>query len=249
MPISILILMAGSGNRFRQGGYTDPKPLIDVDGKPMIERVIENLTPKYREHRFIFITLSCHMDERMQKILKRPDSTIIQLPYMTDGATESALKAENLINTDDRLLMASCDQLIDMPVDDFIDSCWFYDGAFLTYQHTGLNHSFAITKKDSDEVIRIVEKPKKVVSTHAGIGLFMYRRGKDFVQAAKEMMKEDFRVNNEYYNAPVFNWMIKKGLKVTIYEIPNEKVSMLGKPDELEAYIKIKKNDNQQTGS
>ena len=245
--MNILILMAGSGNRFRQGGYKDPKPMIDVDGKPMIQRVIENLTPKYREHKFIFVALSCHTDEKMLKILKKPNSTIIQLPYMTDGATLSALKAENIINTDERLLMASCDQLVDMPVDDFIDTCWFSDGAFLTYQHTGLNHSFAVCKKDSREVIRIVEKPKKVVSTHAGIGWFMYRQGKYFVQSAKEMIKDDFRVNNEYYNAPVFNYMIKKGLKVSIHEIPNDKVHMIGMPLELENYVKWRKSDYQQT--
>jgi len=247
--INILILMAGSGNRFRQGGYTEPKPLIDVDGKTMIERVIENATPKYREHKFIFVCLSSHYDEKMMKILKKSNSTIIQLPYMTEGATLSALKAENIINTNERLLIASCDQLIDIIMDDFIDTTWYWDGAFMTYKHTGLNHSFAICKKNSDEIIKIVEKPQKIISEHAGIGFFLYRKGKDFVRAAKQMIKDDFRVNGEFYNAPVFNYMIKNDKKITIYEVPNEKVHMIGKPDELEAYIKWRKNDNTKTNS
>jgi dTDP-glucose pyrophosphorylase len=235
--------MAGSGHRFKTEGYKEYKPMIDVCGKPMIERVIENLTPKYRDHRFIFVTLSNMTDERLLNILRKPNSSIIMLPYMTQGATESALKAENLINNDERLLLSSCDQLVDIPIDDFIDASWFSDGAYLTHHATELNHSFAITKKNSNEVIKIVEKPDKVVSTHAGIGPFLYRKGSDFVSAAKEMIKDDFKVNNEYYNAPVFNWMIKRGKKVTIYEIPNKQTHMLGTPAELEEYV----NDNTKT--
>ena len=41
--MKILIPMAGEGSRFAKEGYTFPKPLIDVNGKPMIQIIVENL--------------------------------------------------------------------------------------------------------------------------------------------------------------------------------------------------------------
>ena len=51
---NILIPMAGRGSRFEEQGYTDKKPFIDVNGKPMIQRVIENLGMEFdKEYMFI----------------------------------------------------------------------------------------------------------------------------------------------------------------------------------------------------
>ncbi len=41
--VNILIPMSGLGSRFTQAGYIDPKPLINVNGKPMIQAVVDNL--------------------------------------------------------------------------------------------------------------------------------------------------------------------------------------------------------------
>jgi len=232
--MNIVVLMAGSGHRFRQGGYKEHKPMIDVLGKPMVERVIENLTPKYRDHHFIFVTLSSMTDERVRKILVRPNSTIIELPYITEGAVCSALKAENMINNDEPLLIASCDQLVDMDIDEFIDAGWSSDGCLLTFPSNSPTCSYV--KLDRDGFATEVAE-KKVISNHANIGLYFFKRGRCFVEAAKEMIADDFRVKGEFYNAPVYNWMIKKGKKVTIHEISKDKTHLLGTPEELERYI------------
>ena len=232
--LNIVILMAGIGRRFKVAGYKEPKPMIDVAGVPMIERVIQNLTPAYREHRFIFVTLSATTDERLLNILRSHNGTIIELPYLTDGAVESALKAENLINTDEPLLLSSCDQLVDIPVDDFIDACWSFDGGLLTHPNNKPHFSYSVVKDGL--VNEVVEK--KAVSTHANIGPFFFKRGSDFVLAAKEMMSDDFRVNGEYYNAPTFNWLIRGGKRIVIHEIPVSKTHLIGTPKELEAYLR-----------
>lgn len=233
--MNILILMAGSGHRFRQAGYEEHKPMIDVLGKPMIERVIENLTPKYRDHNFIFVTLSSMTDESVRKAIAKSNSTIIELPYITEGSVCSALKAENMINNDEPLVVASCDQLVDIDIDEFIDASWFSDGALLTFPSKRKHCSYVKLNKDGFAV-EVAEK--KVISSHANIGLYFFKRGRYFVDAAKEMIEDNFRVNNEFYNAPVYNWMIKKGLKVTIHEISAEKTHLLGTPKELDDYTK-----------
>ena len=233
--MKILVLMAGIGSRFKVAGYKDPKPLIDVDGVPMIERVIENLTPKYREHQFVFVTLSATSDERLTKILRSHRGTIIELPYLTEGAVESALKAENLI-TEEPLLLSSCDQLVGIPIDDFIDACWRFDGGLLTHPQTDGHFSFS---KVVDGLVTEVAE-RKPISTHANIGPFFFKRGTDFVKAAKEMMAENFRVNGEFYCAPVFNWLIRDGKKIVIHEITQEQTHMLGTPEELGLYLKVR---------
>jgi len=231
--MKILVLMAGIGSRFKVAGYTDPKPLIDVGGVPMIERVIQNLTPVYRDHQFIFVTLTAMSNERLMSILRHYKGTIIELPYLTEGAVVTALKAENLINTNEPLLLSSCDQLVDIPIDDFIDACWRHDGGLLTHPQTDGHFSFS--KVVDGFVTEVAER--KPISIHANIGPFFFKRGTDFVRAAKQMMAEDFRVNGEYYNAPVFNWLIKDGKKIVIHEITAEQTHLLGTPEELTKYL------------
>lgn len=230
--VTVLIPMAGLGKRFSDAGYKDHKPLIDVNGVSMIERVIENLTPK-GDHQFVFVTLSAMTNERLLKILRSHKGTIIELPHLTQGAVESALKAENLINTDEPLLLSSCDQLVDIPIDEFIDACWKFDGGLLTHPQTDGHFSFS--KVVDGFVTEVAER--KPISEHANIGPFFFKRGSDFVSAAKQMMTEDFRVNGEYYNAPVFNWLIKDGKKIVIHEIPVEATHLLGTPQELTLYL------------
>jgi len=235
MKINILIPMAGIGSRFKTAGYVDHKPLIEVAGVPMIQRVIRNLTPRYRDYQFVFVTLSAMTDERLLNILRSHRGVIIELPYLTDGAVQSALKAENLINTDEPLLLSSCDQLVDIPIDDFIDACWKYDGGILTHPQKDGHFSFSSIDKDGF-VTEVAER--KPISTHANIGQFFFKRGSEFVSAAKQMMAEDYRVNGEYYNAPVFNWLIRDGKKIVIHEITQKQTHILGTPEELEKYLR-----------
>jgi NDP-sugar pyrophosphorylase family protein len=230
--MNILILMAGSGHRFRQAGYKEHKPMIDVLGKPMIERVIENLTPKYREHNFIFVTLSAMTDERVLKILRKPNSTIVELPYITEGSVCSALKAQGLIDNEEPLLIASCDQLVDIDIDEFIDASWFSDGALLTFPSDRPHCSFAKVK--DGYVTEVAEK--RVISNHANVGLYWFKDGCDFVLYANQMINRDIRINGEFYIAPIYNQLIAGQGKVTIHEIPKNKVHLLGTPAELESY-------------
>lgn len=235
MRVNVLILMAGIGSRFKEAGYKEHKPMIDVGGVPMIERVIENLTPKYRDHQFVFVTLSATTDERLSKILRSHRGTIIELPYLTEGAAVSALKAENLI-TDEPLLLSSCDQLVDTPIDDFIDACWRFDGGLLT--HPQKDGHFSFSKVVDGLVTEVAER--KPISAHANIGPFFFKKGTDFVRAAKNMIAEDFRVNGEFCMAPCFNWLIKDGKRIVIHEITKEQTHLIGTPAELEAYLDLK---------
>ena len=113
--MNILIPMAGAGSRFQQVGYTFPKPLIEIDGKPMIQTVVENLDFD-DEHKHIFIVQKEHYDRFALNYLLpliKPNCEIIQVDSVTEGAACTALLAKEFINNDERLVIANSDQIID----------------------------------------------------------------------------------------------------------------------------------------
>ena len=100
MMMNVLIPMAGAGARFIEQGYELPKPLIDVCGQPMIQRVIESLdSDKIDDVNFIFITLKEHLEDGLEEYLKNKGDIVV-VENMTEGAPCTVLLAEKLINND-----------------------------------------------------------------------------------------------------------------------------------------------------
>jgi len=135
--LNIVIPMAGTGKSFAQAGYTFPKPLIDVGGKPMIQWVIENVKPNC-EHRFIFICLKDHYDKySLREIFLNSvgeNFEVVQLTKPTAGAACTVLTAVDYIDSDDDLLIVNADQYVEANIDEFIS--WSRsskaDGAIMT---------------------------------------------------------------------------------------------------------------------
>src|SRR4051812_43451589 len=120
MALNIVIPMAGEGRRFAQAGYAVPKPLIPIQGTPMIRCVIENLRPA-RAHRFIVICQRAHvrahrLDEKLAQWA--PGCELVEVDGTTQGAASTVLAARHLIDGDEPLMIANSDQLIDVPIDD-----------------------------------------------------------------------------------------------------------------------------------
>jgi len=235
--INIAIPMAGLGSRF-QFTYKEPKPLIDVDGKPMVKAVIDCIKPK-SDYRFIFMT-NKEMDHgwEISRALKswEPTSKIIQLERQTEGALCTMLTAASLINNEDELLISNCDQVIEFDINEFYEAARKSDadGAILTYKSREPHHSFAKVK--DGYVTECAEKI--VISNHATIGLYWFRHGRDFVNAAAEKVgSNDREPNGEFYNCPVYNRVIKNGLKVKIYEVNKEDAYTIGTPETLREYL------------
>ena len=124
--INIVIPMAGQGSRFAKAGYEKPKPFIDVDGKPMIVRVLENLA--YPDARYILIARKEHM-EKEAELVKQIEEEFNAIDKLT------VLYARKYINNDEPLLIANSDQIVDMNIADFIDDCKNrnLDGSILTF--------------------------------------------------------------------------------------------------------------------
>ena len=148
--MNIVIPMAGAGSRFAQQGYTFPKPLIEVDGKPMIEVVVNNLNI---EAHYIFLVQRAHYEKFNLKYLLNliaPDCDIIQLDGITEGAACTTLLAKDLINNDDPLLIANSDQYVEWNSNEclYAFSADEIDGGILTFESHHPKWSYARVGED-----------------------------------------------------------------------------------------------------
>lgn len=240
--LNIVIPMAGHGSRFAKAGYTDPKPLIPVHGKPMIEVVIDNLRPA-RDHCFTFICQQQHLDqyglgERLQ--LLAPGCHVIPVSQVTEGAACTVLLAKDIINTPAPLMIANCDQYVDVSIDEYLSRMGTQnlDGLIMTMTANDPKWSF-VRLNDQGLVTEVVEK--KVVSNEATVGIYNYRSGTAFVAAAEAMIGKNLRVNNEFYVAPAYNEMIAAGDRVGIFNIGSDRAGMygLGVPEDLNFFLQL----------
>lgn len=240
--INIVIPMAGLGSRFSTAGYLDPKPLIPVWDMPMIKLVIQNLRPS-TAHRFIFICQRAHVkayDLETKLSQWSPGCSLIQLDGVTEGAACTVLTAESLIDNDSALMIANSDQYIDTDINHYLQQLDIHqlDGLIMTMKANDPKWSF-VGLNENNLVTKVVEK--EVISDEATVGLYNFRRGKDFVRAAKHMIQNNQRVNNEFYVAPTYNAYIDQGARIGIWNIGTETNGMygLGTPADLELFLSL----------
>ena len=237
--INIVIPMAGQGSRFAKAGYEKPKPFIDVDGKPMIVRVLENLA--YPDARYILVARKEHMEkekELIKEIEEKYNAIFIPIDKLTEGTACTVLYARKYINNDDPLLIANSDQIVDMNIGDFINdsSKRKLDGSILTFIDEFKDPKWSFAKIDGNNLVTEV-KEKVVISKFATVGIYLYSRGKDFVDSTIDMIIENERVNGEFYTCPTYNYAIKENAKIGIYNIDYIQMHGIGTPDDLNKYL------------
>ncbi len=232
--------LAGEGTSFSKAGYTFPKPLIDINGKPMVQAVAENIRPTHPS-RFIFICKREHYDtyslhEVFSNASKKNFETI-KLVAPTKGAACAVLSAIDFINNDDELMIANADQLIDVPVDDFIEFARNSqaDGVIMTFESSHPRWSFVRTNTNG-QVIEVAEK--KAISNQATVGIYYFREGRQFVNYSLSMIQKNITVNDQFYVCPVYNEMILDDKIIQTWHISRQSMHGLGTPEDFERYLK-----------
>lgn len=239
--INIVIPMAGAGSRFVNAGYKTPKPFIDVLGKPMIVRVMENLF--YPDAKYILVIRKEHMEvesDLVEEIKRNFNVVFIPIDKLTEGSASTVLFARKYINNETPLLVANSDQLMDMEVADYINECKDrkLDGSILTFIDKTRDIKWSFAKIDDKGLVTEV-KEKMGISDYATVGLYYFTKGKDFVNSAIDMIIENDRVNGEFYTCPVYNYVIKDNGKIGIYNIDFNQMHGLGTPDDLNKYLTL----------
>ena len=232
--MNVLIPMAGAGSRFASAGYTFPKPLIEVNGKPMIQVVIENLNI---EANYTFIVQKEHYEKyNLQYLLTLivPNCNIVQVDGLTEGSACTTLLAKEYINNDHPLLLANSDQFIEWNSNEclYAFNADGIDAGILTFKATHPKWSYAKVGEDGF-VSEVAEK--KPISDDATVGVYFWKKGSDYVKYSEQMIKKNIRTNNEFYICPVFNEAIADGKKIRIKQI--ERMWGIGTPEDLNYFL------------
>ena len=233
--MNVLIPMAGAGSRFEQAGYSFPKPLIEVNGKPMIQVVVENLNI---DAKHIFIVQKEHYEKYNLKyllnLITNNNCEIVQVDSMTEGAACTTLLAKKYIDNDEPLMIANSDQFVEWDSNEFMYSMVAdnVDGGILSFEATHPKWSFV--KLDDDGFVCEVAE-KKPISNIATVGIYYWAEGSDYVKYSEQMIEKDIRTNNEFYVCPVYNEAIGDDKKIKVF--PINKMWGLGTPEDLERFI------------
>ena len=228
--------MAGEGSRFAKERFTFPKPLIEVNGRPMIQKVVENLDfiSEYiflvrKEHRIKY--------EGLVDTLKRITNNsckIVEVDRLTEGAACTALLAKDYIDVDEDLLIANSDQFIEYQKQNFLSLKNMTTADAIVWTFNAVHPKWSFVKTNSRGYItEVVEK--RPISDIATCGVYWYRKGSDFVKYAEKMVEKNIRVNNEFYIAPVYNELIEDNKSLIPFYV--NKMWGLGTPEDLRYYM------------
>lgn len=234
--LQVVIPMAGEGSRFAQAGYTFPKPLIEIDRKPMIQAVVESL--RIDAH-YIFLVRTQDFEKYQLGYLLNliaPGCEIVQIPQKTEGAACTVLAAQHLIDNDRPLLVVNSDQLIEWNPHEVMHGFETADAGVVTFNASHPKWSY-VRRNEEGFVVEVAEK--RVISDEATVGIYYWSHGSDFVRHGwASVSKPENKVNGEWYLAPVLNETIACGHKVRATRI--EKMWGVGTPEDLSEYLRTR---------
>ena len=216
--------LAGTSELFMNAGYNYPKPLIEVNGKTMIEWVLENPSMIKRKHQFIFIIKEeeankFHLDNTLKLIC--PGCDIIKLKNSTKGGLCSVLMSIDKVNYDDSILILNGDQILDIDFDQ-IDKFWYNqkcDAGIVTFNSVHPRWSYA--RIENDEVVQTAEK--NPISNQSIAGYYYFENAALFFESAFKVIKNDVQLNGMFYISPLLNQYVLNNKKVKAYKIDKQK--------------------------
>lgn len=239
----IIIPMSGIGNRFVEAGYKDPKPLIVIDGKPIIEHVCD-LFPN--ENKFTFICNSKHLAEtNMREVLFRikPNANVIEIPNHKKGPVYAVSLVEDLIEDDEEVIVNYCDFGAYWDYADFLKHTRDRnaDGAVPAYKrfhpHMLGSTNYAFMRDNEQWMLEIKEKEPFTdnrMNEYASDGTYYFKKGSYVKKYFNELMEKDINLKGEYYVSLIYNLLVEDGLKVSIYDVQH--MLQWGTPQDVEEY-------------
>ncbi len=251
--MNILIPMAGAGSRFAEEGYTISKPAIPTydrrDGKlkPMVVCATLDLPhASDSDSKVIYVDRTFHKQDGTEDEIKKffPEAVFITVESLTEGQACTCLLAEDYINNDEELLIAGCDNGMEYDSELFETLREEADVLVFTYRNNECvlekPNAYGWMIVDDQNVITDISIKKAIsdnpMNDHAVVATFWFKKGKLFVDAAMEMIRQNDRINNEFYVDQVIKYVINKELKVKVFEI--ERYIGWGTPKDYEDYQK-----------
>ena len=227
----LVMPMAGRGSRFSAKGYKEPKPLLQIYGKPFFYWSTQSVRKFVELSSLDFVVLEehvsgFHIDAEIRKYF--PEARIHVLPEVTEGAVITALKGCEDIDDQFPVVFNDCDHLFkSSEFNSFCRSGCGSDihGILLTFSSNEPRYSF-VGKDDKGNVVRTVEK--EAISSEAICGCYYFSSRDVFERESQKYIKHcEYK---EYFMSGVYNSMISDGMIVR--SIPTDFHVSFGTPDE-----------------
>lgn len=245
MDVQIVIPMSGFGERFRKAGYDVPKPLIEIDGKPIIAHVID-LFPS--EQDFLFICSQDHLDNpdyKMIEILQHycPTCRILGIPPHKLGPVHAVRQAEPLIDPKRPVVVNYCDFACYWDWSHFKNfvATTHCAGAIPAYKgfhpHTLGTTNYAYMREEGGWVLDIQEKQPYTTNRmdeYASSGTYYFSSGKLMAEAFATMMEAELQVNGEYYVSLAYKPLLAAHLPIAVYDLQH--FMQWGTPEDVAEY-------------
>lgn len=238
----IVIPMAGVGQRFINAGYKEPKPLIKINNKTIIEHACD-IFPT--ETKFTFICNAKHLAEtnmREELLLIKPNANVLEIPNHTEGPVYTVLQISDFIEDDEEVIVNYCDFGIYWDYEDFLkhtrerdaDGCIVSYKKFHPHMFGSTNYALSTDTEQWMDEIKEKEPIDKEMNKYVSNGTYYFKRGSDLKKYSKELMDKKITYNDEYYVSLVYNLLVKDTLKVSIYDIPH--MLQWGIPEDVGTY-------------
>ena len=240
--MQLLIPMAGQGSRFAKEGYKLPKPLIPVDGKPMIQAVVDYLPESDRQ---IFVLRQEHVedlqiDTEIHKLFPSGETVIDPDPI---GQATSCMAARDMLDPEDSLLIGACDngqiwnqekwaELVAGDLDAVLFT--FRNNATVAWNPSAYGWVKMDESDNFDHMSVKVPISETPMNDHAVVGTFWFRKAQHFLEATDKMVEENDKINGEFYIDKVFDHCKQLGQKVGVFEV--DQYICWGTPNDLKTY-------------
>ena len=250
--MSIIIPMAGFGQRFQDAGYTRIKPLIDVT--------------HYRDHQVYPMVVAATHDLVQSQVIKEPLVFIYRnhpdfqnvpetlRPYFqnahfhaldeaTEGQACTCLTAKPYIKDDEPIFIGACDNGMVYDTEAFMQLKKEVDCIVFTFTGDPVVEEnpdhYGWVKHNNRQVKEVSVKvpiSDTSINDQAIVGTFWFRSFSLFESATQQLVDQNIRINNEFYIDSVINKVLESGKRVEI--LPVSKYLCWGTPQAFEQYEK-----------
>lgn len=238
--MNIVIPMAGRGQRFQDAGYSCPKMLIEIAGKPMLYWALDSIYPWLHDHEPLFICLKDHLEQfPIEAIIKQycGHAKIIGLDQVTNGQAETVYKSAERLRLEEPLLIYNCDTYMISNLYDVLcePAYWKADGVISVFHSNDECFSYASLKSDG-YVEKVMEK--QVISSMATTGLYFFAKASFFVNTVESVIRKADTFQGEYYIAPIYNELIEQGHQFVLHQA--DICYPLGTPEQVGVFENMK---------
>jgi dTDP-glucose pyrophosphorylase len=236
--VNVIIPAAGEGSRFANAGWKKPKPFIDVEGRPMVDHVIKNVSPVGASITMLLRAAHMKSQPAIVQNFEAAGVRILPVDHLTEGTACTVLLARKFFDNDLPMMVVNSDQLVEFDVTHYVQDCFDrgLDGSILVFRDPSMDVKWSFAKLDGSELVTEVAE-KNPISDLATVGIYLFMRGRDFVSAAADMFAANERVSGEFYTCPVYNYMIANGARIGVYEVSMDAMSGLGTPGDLSEFL------------